>query len=67
MSFSKWAHEKCAGGDPLNSDNFICDCCSSGVEFTSLFKIEDQLHFYDISVNIKKIRNVKRLLKSLRG
>jgi len=27
-SFSKWAHEKCAGVDPLNGDDFICDCCS---------------------------------------
>jgi hypothetical protein len=29
MSFSKWAHEKCAGVDPLNSDDFICEGCSS--------------------------------------
>jgi hypothetical protein len=29
MSFSKWAHEKRAGVDPLNSDDFICDCYSS--------------------------------------
>ena len=26
--FSKWAHERCAGVDPLTSDDFICDCCS---------------------------------------